>query len=79
MLTQKRQFLLAKPLGEEADRINELNVEKKQVDILQDTLEGYVLGKKYQVNEFMDAGSIGQIYKVTDLCDPRGRPLVAKI
>lgn len=49
------------------------------VDILQDTLEGYILGKKYQVNEFLDAGSIGQVYKVTNLNDLRGRLLVAKI
>ena len=79
MQTPKRQFELTKLLGDEGAKINELNIEKKPVDILQETLEGYILGKKYQVNEFLDAGSLGQVYKVTNLNDSRGRPLVAKI
>ena len=44
-----------------------------------DALDGQLLGGKYRVDEFLDAGSIGHVYKVTNLGDPKGRPLVAKI
>ena len=52
---------------------------KKDIEVLCGTLEGQVLANRYRIDKFLDAGNIGQVYRVTDLNKKSSRPLVVKI
>ena len=60
------------------DKIEDLNP-----DIVLDSLEGAILGKRFLVNEYLGRGQNGIVYGVTDLnCEKKGEdktPLVIKV
>ena len=51
----------------------------KNIQVLFDTFEGQVLSQRYKIGKFLDAGNVGKVFRVTDLKNPKSRPLVIKV
>ena len=51
----------------------------EDIDIIKDDIEGKILGNRYKVKSFLDKGSHGLVYKVSDIKKQSDTRLVVKI
>ena len=70
---QKNHHFSPKP-----DSLDEILIEDYRIVEIDKCIIGTVINHRYEVSEFIDSGSYGQVLKVVDLQDPF-RPLVIKI